>query len=66
MEGTGDGSLSPCARGRARDGDTWQAGPVPAPAPAATGVEEEEEAVLETGALDTTTHTHTQNGSMAH
>lgn len=65
--GAGDGSLSPCARGRAREGDAWQAGLVAAPAPAAPGVEEEEEeeAVLETGPLDTTTHTHTQNGSMA-
>lgn len=59
--GAGDGSLSPCARGRAREGDAWQAGLVAAPAPAAPGVEEEEEeAVLETGPLDTTTHTHTK------
>lgn len=64
--GTGDGSLSPCARGRAREGDAWQAGLVAAPAPAAPGVEEEEEAVLETGPFDTTTHTRTQNGSMVH
>lgn len=55
----GGGSLSPCARGRAREGDAWQAGLVVAPAPAAPGVKEEEEAVLETGPFDTTTHTHT-------
>lgn len=60
------GSLSPCARGRAREGDAWQAGLV-APAPAALGVEEEEEeAVLETGPLDTTTHTHARAHTMAH
>lgn len=62
--GAGDGPLSPCAKGRAREGDAWQAGLVAAPAPAAPGVEdEEEEAVLETGPFDTTTHTRTQNGS---
>lgn len=64
---SGDEPLSPCARGRAREGDTWLAGLGEAPAPAAPGVveeEEEEEGVLETGPLDTTitqkkTHTHT-------
>ncbi len=66
---SGDGPLSPCARGRAREGDAWLAGHGEAPAPAAPGVvEEEEEGVVETGPLDTTTHRrkHTQDGSMAH
>lgn len=64
--GTGDGSLSPCARGRAREGDAWQAGLVAAPAPAAPGVEEEDEgAVLELGPLDTTTHTKWIDGPLA-
>lgn len=54
-----DGPLSPCARGRAREGDAWLAGLGEAPAP--TAVEEEvEEGILEAGPLDTTTHTQTQ------
>lgn len=53
-----DGPLSPCARGRAREGEAWLAGFGEAPAPAAPGVVvvEEEEGVLETGPLDTTIH----------
>lgn len=60
-----DGPLSPCARGRTREGGAWLAGLGEAPAPAAPGVENE--GVLETGPLDTTTHreTHT-DGSMAY
>lgn len=46
---------SPCARGRAREGETWLAGLGEAPAPAAPGLVEEE-AVVETEPLDTTTH----------
>lgn len=68
-EESGDGPLSPCARGRAREGETWLAGLGEAPAPAAPGVvEEEEDGVLETGPLDTTINRrkHTQDGSVAH
>lgn len=46
---------SPCARGRAREGETWLAGLGEAPAPAAPGVVEEE-AVVGTVPLDTTIH----------
>lgn len=59
----GDGSLLPCARGRAREGDAWQAGPAAAPVPTAPGMEEEE-AVLESGPFDTTTHIHTHTHKM--
>lgn len=50
---SGDGPLSPCARGRAREGGTWLAGLGDAPAPPEV---KEEEAVVETGPLDTTIH----------
>lgn len=61
-----DGPLSPCARGRAREGDAWLAGLGEAPAPPGVVKEGVEEGVLEAGPLDTTTHTNTMNGSMAH
>lgn len=46
---------SPCARGMAREGETWLTGLGEVPAPAAPGVVEEA-AVVETGPLATTIH----------
>lgn len=52
---TGDGALSPWARGRAGEGDACLAGLGEAPAAPAV-VEDQEDGVLATGPLDTTIH----------